>query len=96
MLGMGRANHLINEGYCLRTPDNRNFVFYAEDTSSITYDISEAKGAERVIAIDVKKEYEEIDLGVKSPGRYTYSMDYVSDWAIAVGDFYTSASANGR
>jgi len=62
MLGMERANHLINEGYCLRTLDNRNYVFYAEDTSSITYDIPEINGTARVIAVDVKKEYEEIDL----------------------------------
>jgi len=94
MLDMERANHLIDEGYCLRTTDNRNFVFYAEDTSSISYDISEMSGAERVIAVDVKKEYKEIDLGAKSPGCYTYSPGYISDWVIAAGDFYTDAPAN--
>jgi len=96
MLGMERANYLINEGYCLRTLDDRNYVFYAEDTSSITYDIPEITGAERVIAVDVKKEYKEIDLGVKSQGRHTYNPGYISDWAIAVGDFHTDKSTNGR
>jgi hypothetical protein len=86
---MVRDNNLTN-GWCLKTPDNKNFIFYKEGTTSLTYDLSGMSGSQKVIAVDAKKAYAEIDLGTKSPGSHTFNAPYSSDWAIAVGEFTDS------
>jgi hypothetical protein len=96
LLDMERADQLIPGGFCLKTPDNMNYVFFAEKTSQIDYDISSMSGSHRVIIVDVKSSYTEIDLGVQPPGSYTYAAPYSSDWAIAVGDFVEASTAPVR
>jgi len=94
---MVRANDLT-DGYCLRTLDNKNYVFYKEDASSVRVDLSESAGLLGVVAVDARQAYEEIDLGRLMPGQHVLPLPRFSDWAIAVitlagmGD----ANADGR
>jgi len=84
--GMVRDNSLTN-GKGLRTNDYRNYVFYSEGTSTLTYDLSNAPGVLHVIAVDTKSQYVDIDLGIKAANSYTWTPPYQSDWALAVGEF---------
>jgi hypothetical protein len=84
LLEMERANHLT-DGYALITPDHQNLVFYKEGADSITIDLSSIPHALSVIAVDTKKVYSEIDLGLLEPGVYQWVAPYESDWALAVG-----------
>jgi len=86
LLDMDRA-HDLSDGYCLKTSDNRKFVFYKEGTTSIRLDLSGMDGARRAVAVDANKSYAEIDLGTLDPVDQTWSAPYDSDWAIAVGTF---------
>lgn len=83
---IARANNLT-DGYSLKTPDNINYVFYKENTSSIQMQLSGMSSSQPAIAIDTKKAYEEISLGMLSTTNQTWAAPYVSDWAIAVGGF---------
>ena len=83
---MFRCNSLT-DGVCLQQPDNAHFLFYKEDTSSIQLNLSGMTGAQTAIAVDTKLAYVEIDLGTLNTLNQTWSAPYISDWAIAVGDF---------
>ncbi len=85
-LEMEQANKLT-DGYCIRTHTRPQFVFYKENTGSITLDLSGISGAQPAIAIDTKKPYLEIDLGLLQPDYQTWMAPHRSDWAIAVGEF---------
>jgi len=80
-------NHTITDGVALKSSDNRRYIFYKEDTSSIQMDLSIMVGAQKAIAVDTKLPYAEIKLGLLSNRFQSWSARYVSDWAIAVGDF---------
>lgn len=69
------------DGYCLREKDNY-YVFYKENTSSVKYGFTGKP--KKVIAVDTRKAYEEISLGKKKAGTYTFTAPYKSDWALAV------------
>jgi len=86
LLDMERANSLT-DGYCLKTTTNDNYVFYKEDTSSVQMNLSGMATALPAIAVDAKLGYAEIDIGTLSPTSQTWNAPYVSDWAVAVGDF---------
>jgi hypothetical protein len=86
LLNMQRASNL-GTNYCLKTPDNSHYVFYYENSSTLNYNLTGMGGSNKVVAVDTKKKYAEIDLGTKSPGAYTYNAPYSSNWAIAVGEF---------
>ena len=86
LLDMERANTLT-DGYCLKTTTNNNYVFYKENTGSVEMDLSGMTAASAAVAVDTKLSYVEIDLGTLSSANHTWSAPYVSDWAIAVGDF---------
>ena len=73
-------NSLTN-GYCLKEAD-KYYVFYKEDTNELNYSFSGR--SKKVVALDTKKAYHEIDLGVKKAGSYVFEAPYISDWAIAV------------
>jgi hypothetical protein len=77
---MIRDNGSTN-GFCLREKDER-YVFYKEDTQILTYRFAGKK--KKVIAVDTKKPYKEIDLGKKNAGDYTFNAPYVSDWVLGV------------
>ncbi len=74
-------------GYCLRTKDYKNFVFFVENDSGVEINLDSMPGSRQVIVVDAKKEYSEISKGGMSAGRRTISFGYTSDWAIAVGRF---------
>jgi len=83
VLEMVRDN-AITDGVCLRTPDSRRFVFYRENTDSISMDLSKMPSALPAVAVDTTQLYKEIDLGMLKPGKRTWTAPHVGDWAIAV------------
>ncbi|MGB3619673.1 MAG: G8 domain-containing protein [Catalinimonas sp.] len=89
---MVRDNSLT-DGWCLRD-GNSHYVYYKDNTNSITYTFQ--GGNKRVIAVNTKagSGYQEIDLGTKSAGTYTWNAPSNSDWAIAVGDFGSGGTTN--
>jgi len=74
-------------GVCLKSSEVERYVFYTEDSTSITMNLSTMKGSQRVIAVDTKKPYKEIAVGSFEPGAHTWKAPYASDWALAVGSF---------
>lgn len=92
-LDMKRANHLGKGGCVLSVPSKENCVFYQEETSSISMDLSGIKGALPAIAVDTKKEYKEIEIGTLGAGEQVWKAPYHSDWAVAVGDFGQAGAA---
>ncbi len=86
LLDMERANRLT-DGYCLKTTTNNNYVFYKEDTDSILMNLSGMGTALPAIAVDAKLNYVEINIGTLDPTNQTWTAPYLSDWAIAIGDF---------
>lgn len=75
------VDNSLTNGYCLRESDNY-FVYYAEDTGRIEFKFTGKP--RRVVAVDTKESYAEIDLGIKKPGDHLFEAPYISDWAIAV------------
>jgi hypothetical protein len=69
------------DGYCLREGD-KYYVFYKENTDELRYGFDGR--AKKVVAVDTKKRYQEIDLGKMKAGDHVFNAPYVSDWAIAV------------
>jgi uncharacterized protein DUF5060 len=80
-------DNAISNGLVLRQPDYSHFIFFKENTKSIHLDLSRAKKPLPVIAVDAKKKYTEIDLGLLKPENQDWQAPYKSDWAIAVGDY---------
>ncbi len=78
-------DNTITDGVCLRTPDWRRFVFYRENTDSVSMDLSKMPVAMRAVAVDTLQPYKEIDLGTMKPGKRKWTAPHKSDWAIAVG-----------
>ncbi|HCO95407.1 MAG TPA: hypothetical protein DIU00_15900 [Phycisphaerales bacterium] len=74
-------------GYCLRTKDYKNFVFFVENESRIDINLKNMPGSQQIIVVDARDEYSEINKGSMSAGWRTIDFGYTSDWAIAVGDF---------
>ena len=87
---MVRDNSKTN-GYALRNGTS-HYVFYKEGTNSVQYGFDGA--SKPVVAVDTKKPYAEIPLGVKTAGSHTYTAPYSSDWAIAVGEFAGATSSS--
>jgi hypothetical protein len=79
----------VKEGYCLVNINKTHFVFYFEDVESVTIDLSKMPGRQPIIAVDTKEEYKEIVKGKLRAGIYTISLDRMSDWVIAIGEFRT-------
>ena len=87
LLDMERANKLTDGGYVLKAADKKHHVFYKEGASSIRMDLSGMAGEQPGIAVDTKKAYREIGLGVLDRKEQVWRPPYRSDWAIAVGNF---------
>jgi hypothetical protein len=83
---MVRCNQLT-DGVCLMRPTKSNYIFYVEDAESITIDLSGMRGRQSAVAVDTLLPYEEIELGAFLATQQTWVTPYLSDWAIAVGDF---------
>ena len=81
-----RCNSLT-DGVCLQQPDNRTFLMYKENASSIVLYLSDMEGAQAAVAIDTKLSYQEVSLGSLNPSNQTWQAPYTSDWALAIGTF---------
>lgn len=92
-------DNTLTDGTCLRIaarksalaqagpPIDTNYIFYKENTSAIKMNLSRM-GVERSgIAVDTKKAYKEITLGMLEPVDQIWKAPYESDWAIAAGNF---------
>ncbi len=80
---MVRDNALTDQ-WALRD-STTHYVFYQENTNRVRYTFG--GDSKRVVAVNTQAAYQEIDLGVKRAGSYTWNAPISSDWAIAVGDF---------
>jgi len=74
----------ITDGVCLKESNNF-YVFYKEDTSSISMNLSGMSGSQLAVAVDCQDDYEEIPLGTYSPGQHIFNAPHSSDWVVAVG-----------
>ena len=71
----------ITDGFCLRESD-KSFVFYKENTQKVNYQIEGQP--KKVIAVDTRKAYHELDQGTIGKGHHQFEAPYSSDWALAV------------
>ncbi len=71
----------------LRTADMRNLIFYQEDTDVVSLDLEGLPEALSAIAVDTRKEYKEIEIGTLDKFITRWEAPYISDWAIALGNF---------
>lgn len=88
-LTMSPDNRRVNGAgeYCLVDADRNNFVFFVEDTDSVTIDLRGMPGRQRVVVVDTKADYDEKDIGSLMAGIHKIHLDTTSDWVIAVGNF---------
>jgi hypothetical protein len=84
----------ITDGLALHLPSNDAYIFYKEDTSTLTLDLSNAVGPLPAVAVDTKAAYAEVDLGMLAAIDQTRTLPYPSDWAIAVGIFAETTPAD--
>jgi hypothetical protein len=84
----------LTDGVALRTPDHANYLFYKEDASAITLNLSNAATPLPAVAVDTKLAYAEINLGSLAAESQTWTAPYMSDWAIAVGTFEETPPAD--
>jgi hypothetical protein len=69
------------------TNGDDRLIVYREESTRIRLPLSQLESAQRSVAVDTRKPYEEIDLGLLSSEDQTWQAPHVSDWVIAVGDF---------
>ena len=74
-------------GYCLVASDNKHFVFFAEDTDSVTVDLNGMPGSQSVMSVDGRMDYCENNMGKLPAGVHTIVLGRTSDWVLAVGEF---------
>jgi hypothetical protein len=83
---MERCNELTN-GVCLKRPNQNDYLFYREDTTSVRLDLRGMTGQQTAVAVDTASANTRIQLGQLTPIDQTWNAPYLSDWAIAVGSF---------
>jgi|GEM_PF-1188614 len=76
-----------NRAQVLYSQKNRSLVIYSEGTQNISVDLSDLSSPLKVIAVNAKREYAEIDLGILEAKIQTISLPVVSDWVLAIGNF---------
>jgi len=87
LLDMQPANKLTDAGYVLCSASKLHYVFYNEDALSVQLDLTSAVRKLPAVAVDTKKVYREIDLGILESRTQKWKAPYRSDWAIAIGNF---------
>jgi hypothetical protein len=96
-LGMAEANTLSDDTNTRVLHDgDRKYIFYRQNAASIQADLSAMPAPQSAVAVDLKQEYTEIDLGTLEPTSQTITLSGVSDWAIAIGEFGTTVPASAR
>jgi hypothetical protein len=86
-------DNALTDGVCLRET-NDFYVFYRENTSSISMNLSGMSGSQMAVAVDCKDHYEELPLGVLNPSQHTFTAPHTSDWVVAVGGPQPNAPLN--
>jgi hypothetical protein len=87
LLDMQPANKLTDAGYVLCSASKLQYVFYNEDALSVQLNLTTAAGKLPALAVDTKKVYREINLGILESKTQRWKAPYRSDWAITIGDF---------
>ena len=72
---------------CLQVPAGTHYVFYAEDTETMTLDLTAMAGVQPAVAVDTLRPYQELPLGRLTARKTNWRAPYRSDWAIAIGVF---------
>jgi len=72
---------------CLRDEEYENYVFYTEKTDKVILDLSGSRKPLKVVAVDTRKAYKEIEIGKIKPKKFVWEAPDKSDWAIGVGEF---------
>ncbi len=72
---------------CLASTSSKRYIFYKENATSIRMNLYGMLEPQPAVAVDTKKAYSEIDIGILNPENQTWDAPYQSDWAIAVGIF---------
>jgi hypothetical protein len=75
------------EAVCLVTEERDHFLFYREDAERVVLELGGMRGAQPAVAIDARRAYAEVAVGVLEPGTRIWRAPYRSDWALAVGRF---------
>lgn len=87
LLDMEPAQQL-GDTYALKSATGDGVVFYKENADSLRLNLTYMVHELPAVAVDTTAEtYEEIDLGLLSPGEHVWDAPYQSDWAVAVGTF---------
>lgn len=73
-----------SDGYCLLRPGGAGLVVYREDATGIKVSVGDLAGPLRVVAVDTKRPYAEIDLGLLNGAELSWTAPYKSDWAISI------------
>lgn len=76
----------LTDGLGVRLPNNFQFIFYKENTSSIQTDLAGMPASQQAMAVDTKLHYVEIDFGVLQPVNQMVNLPYVSDRVVFVVD----------
>jgi len=71
----------------LRSRGTASLIVYRESTAEIRIDLTSLAGPQPAVAIDTKKAYSEINLGVLQPEAQDIRLPVTSDWIVAVGTF---------
>ncbi|MBS3734780.1 MAG: DUF5060 domain-containing protein, partial [Phycisphaerae bacterium] len=71
--------------WVLYSPSEGSVVAYRPDADSVQLDLSGLGGTPTGVAVDTKKDYEEIDLGSLVAGAQTINLPYASEWALHIG-----------
>ena len=75
----------LTDGSCLKRPTNQHFMFYKENSSSITINLSGMSGSQPFVAVNTKTGQQVS--GTFQAKQQTWTAPSQSDWAIAVGDW---------
>ncbi|MFW6188970.1 MAG: DUF5060 domain-containing protein [Planctomycetota bacterium] len=80
-----RVANELTDGYALAAPEGSGYLFYVEDADSVRVDLSGASGPPGAVAVDTRREYEELELGELEPREQRLRLPHASDWTVAVG-----------
>ncbi len=83
----------LTDGRALRE-SKTTYLFYKEGASSIAMDLANMAGPRFAVAVNTKRDYEEIPLGVLSPSFHTFEAPSQSDWVVAVGGPFPDSSVD--
>ena len=79
-------DNTLTDGWCLKTPDNKNLIIYKENATSVTLDLSQTSLHHNAVAVDTKKPYHEIKIENLTTTKQSWQAPYETDWAIALGN----------